>query len=231
MAVLGTIVGPGTKTRKFVADDLVWAVKMVTHETGHDPEYEKEWQAILWTVLNRWVGRYGQPEESFGGYVQRFSQPVNPNEIGRVHEYDYRTQEFERDLEECSGTAGTEACALARARARWNRIENNRKRPLSWYEQNVPAIVTTVQKFMAGGLPNREFPGWTDFAAGYAGHGPEDTPVSTDGTFSNAFYQETWAENWTGNTVKIVLPKRAGIGLLAALLLTAGAIVGMVWRR
>lgn len=234
MAQWGTVVGPGIKVRKFVADDRVWAVKMVTHETGSTPEYEKEWAAILWTVLNRWIGRYGQDKETFGGYIQRFSQPVNPNEIGRVREYDYRAQEFQGDPEECAGAAGTEMCALARARARWNRIENNRKRPLAWYEQNVPAIVATVQKFMAGGLPNREFPGWTDFAAQYAGHGTEDTSVSTEGTFANSFYRETWAGDWTGDTVKIVAPaspRKAGLGLLAALLLTAGAVIGMVWRR
>lgn len=236
MASWGTIRGPDILVRRFVDSDLEWAVKMAVYEASS----MKEREAVLWTVLNRWVGpprpwnerrAYGQPGETFSHFMQRFSQPINPEQIGRVLSYDRRTTVVVNsrgeviDEPEClDGGAGSEECALARAQARWKRIEDNLKRPLSWYEEHAPETVDLVRRFLLGKVPNKDFPGWTDFAAGYAGHGPEDVAVTSPG-FDNVFYRETWAKDWTIDTVKIVPPggalqppKRAGAPALLAVL-------------
>jgi hypothetical protein len=239
MASWGTVLGPDGSVRKFIDADLEWATKMAYQEAANF----KEREAVLWTVVNRWVGpnraqraAYGQPGESFSDFIKRFSQPVNPAQIGRVLSYDRRETELRGDPPEClNGGAGSDACALARASARWLRIENNLKRPLSWYETQAPETVDLVRRFLQGQVPNKEFPGWTDFAAGFAGHGPEDVLVSGP-RFENAFYREDWAKDWTTESVKIVPPGggaggkpvfRAGFSALMGFVV-AGLMIGLV---
>jgi len=224
-AAWATVVGPDGNRRPFVDDDLEWAVKMVVHETKHTPEYAKEWAAILWTVANRWIGRYGRPDETFGQFVRRFSSTVNPMWTERCRPEEIASENWTR----------------CEQRQQW--VRNNIARSFAWYEQNRPQIVDFVRRFLHGEIPNTEFPGWTDFAAEWAGHGAEDTRVTTPGLQpdSNAFYREDWARNWTTDSVKMLPPgngappataskppKHAGVPLLLVVL-GAGILAGLVW--
>jgi hypothetical protein len=232
---------------KISDSDLEWAIKMAYHETTKLDEQE----AVLWTVVNRWVGpprswdkrlAYGQDGESFSHFMMRFSQPINPAQIGRVLPYDRRATVVVNwrgeviDEPEClDGGAGSDACALARASARWLRIENNLKRPLSWYEEHAPETVDLVRRFFQGQVPNKGFPGWTDFAAGFVRADPDAVAVTSSG-FDNAFYRENWAKDWTTESVKIVPPGggaggkpvfRAGFSALMGFVM-AGLMIGLV---
>jgi hypothetical protein len=90
MTILNTIVVNG-KRLQLTTDDYTWALRSVLGEGGAGRATDTkrtEWAGILYTMLHRWAGNYGKANESFGSYIQRFSQPVNPNQIGKIHAYD-----------------------------------------------------------------------------------------------------------------------------------------------
>ena len=132
-------------------------------------------------MIHRWAGNYGRAGESIGEYVQRFSQPVNPNQIGKIHSYD-------KTAEDPSG--------LVRSQERDNRIRTLRARPVADIEQRHPALASYVQKFVRGGLSRGPYKLFSDFAASYVGHDPTEVLVKqvirADGTKGNAFYAEPW---------------------------------------
>lgn len=215
----GTVIGPGVDGRGFqrrlVDSDFQWLVKACYHEAGTSNPFE--WGAVLWVLTNRWAGRYGREGETLGQFAQRFCQPINPSQIGKIHDYD-RTPE--------------DPTGLTASRARDARIRANRARPVQCYATGcsgvraVPELLTYVTRFMQGkAIFDPRYIGLTDFAARYAGHGPEDIPVALPVT-GNVFYRETWTRSWTPTTVRIVqgssgrvfsklLPFAAGLGIVA----------------
>ncbi len=225
----------GPTSRKYLLDtDLEWVVKLMTHEPdGRGPEYADERDAVAWTVFQRWMGPAGDSAETFRAMIQKFAQPVNPGQIGRVLWYDRRDTALQGDPPACIGVEGSDACAQARAERRWARIAGNLDRPLSEYP---PEIVAQAQAWMAGKRPNR-FPGWTDFAAPFVGgSGGEERVYGPRGMLlSNVFYREPWARSWTTSTVSIYpigsrRLLRAGLGLVGGILV-GGLVLGTIWKR
>lgn len=212
----GTVIGPGRDgrgfQRKLVDDDFQWLVKACYHEAGSDNPFE--WGAVLWVLTNRWAGRYGLAGETLGQLAQRFCQPINPAQIGKIHDYD-RTP--------------ADPTGLTASRARDARIRANRARPVQCYATGcqgvraVPELLRYVSAFMQGRVWDPRYLGLTDFAAHYAGHGPEDVLVRLPNV-NNAFYRETWTRGWTPSTVHFtqrssvsrLLPFVAGLGIVAA---------------
>ncbi len=227
MTIIATVRGPNGKVKYLLDTDLVWLVKLATHEPGGSgPEYEIERDAVLWTLLNRWMGPAGDDDETISALARALSQPINVTQIGKVLLYDRRTSQLDGDPLACRGVPswpGSEECALARAKLRWQRIAVNIARPLSEYQ---PSIIVQVQDWMAGKRPNCKFPGWADFAAKFAT--PTAGRVSVAGLQrdSNAFFKESWSRSWTVDSVTIngtrcrsVALLKAGLGLLGGILL------------
>lgn len=202
MAKWGTIVGPGGFQRYLTDADVIWTVRMLDGEASTDPSKIVEWEATLWTMANRWAScRYLCPAgETYTGFIRRFSKAINP---------------------------------------RWWPEQGMNPRlnhPLSWYESRFPEVVIVAQRFLTGKIPNR-FVGWTNYGAptdpGVVSGSVRVVAPGMPSEHVNWFYIEPWAKNWTGDTVKIVAPdspRKAGFGLLAALLVV-GTAVGMLWRR
>lgn len=217
---LATVHGP-FGSRRLGPDDLVWVVKAVAHEVPRGACWRAEAEAVLWTMLNRWAsGRYGGG--TWGEWVQRFSQPINPNQIGVIHSYD---------------VTDTDPTGEVRSGERDARIAANRARPLSWYVENRPEVVGLVRDFFYGRVPARpEHVALLDFAAGFVSGGAGDVRVRVPGvdcSGSNAFYRESWASDWTARTVRVEAD-RGWIGPMVALFLgfsAGGAILWWAGRR
>lgn len=226
-----TVYGPGRDgsgfARRIVDSDFPWLVKACYHEAGTGNPFE--WGAVLWTLTNRWAGKYGRTGETLGQYAQRFCQPINPAQIGVVHSYD-RTSE--------------DPTGLVASRARDARIRANRARPVACYftggsscggVRAAPDLVDYVLRFMRGEVWDRRYVGLTDWAAPYAGHGAEDIPVSLP-VEGNTFYRETWTAGWDAGTVSMsgaasTSPLRAGLGLLGGILVAGLGVGLLVWHR
>lgn len=221
MTQWGTIYGPEGRIRRFIDSDVEWAVKMIVHEAGRDPINRPEWDACLWTTTNRWIsGKYlgGRGDLPYGTWLRTFSQPINPTQIGVIHEYD-------RTPEDPSGQI--------RSAARDARITGNLNRPLSFYVENHPEAVQEVLRFFKGYIPVGPYVGLVDFSqSGISPGGNDIGPIPVPGVYgagieSNWFYKEPFSVDWTAETVRIVppegvaSPRRAilaaiGIGAIAA---------------
>jgi hypothetical protein len=233
MATWATVIGPGRSgggfSRALVDSDFEWLVKACYHEAGSDPSNAFEWGAVLWTLANRWAGKYGHAGETLGHYAQRFCQPINAAQIGLVLGYD-RTE--------------ADPSGLERARARWIRIRANRARPISCYAvggggcgdvRPAPELVDYVLRFMRGEVWDPRYVGLMDWAATWAGRGPEDIPVDLP-VRGNVFYREAWARDWNASTVRMTgsaptSAMRAGLGLALGGLLAAAGVGFLVRRR
>lgn len=238
MTAWAVVTGPGPHgggfRRAIVDSDFAWLVKMCYHEIGNaDPSHAFEWGAMLWTITNRWASRYGQPGETLGEYAQRFSEPINPAQIGVMH-----------PLQDVS-TADDPGGVLS-ANARWARIRANRARPISCYATGgggcspvrpAPELVGYVLRFMRGEVWDPRYLALMDWAARGYGHGAED--VLVDLPTADAFYHEAWASNWPPGTVLVgaagaawgTSPMRAGLSLAAGVTLAALGIAVLVRRR
>lgn len=197
MRVLGTITVNGQR-RALTDYDYEWALKATLGEAGGDPANAWEWGAVLWTMLHRWAGKYGRPGESFGDYIQRFSQPVNPNQIGKIHAYD-RTED--------------DPSGQIRAQARDARIRANRARPVEDIVRRYPDLAAYVLKFMQGKIPRGPYAHFADFAASYAGRSAGDVPVGQ--AKGNVFYAEPWIYTFNVKFNRTTGLVAAGITLLA----------------
>lgn len=212
------VIGP-VGTRPLTDEDLVWATKMVSHEATNSP---LEWQACLWTTLNRWMsGRYtaGNPNQTYTQALQRFSQPINPRQIGVVHSYD-RTE--------------ADPSGQINAARRWERIREHLANPYSYYLEHYSGQADMVRRFFRGEVPVNGFVGWVDFAApGFAQEG--DIRVTVPGLPDNGnwFFKEPFSLAWKANTIRIVpitgstLDAALGVGLG---ILIAGVGIG-IWKH
>lgn len=209
--VLGTIIVKGQR-KPLTTYDYEWALKSTLAEAGGSPANTWEWGAVLWTMTHRWAGNYGRPGESLGEYIQRFSQPVNVTQIGRVYNYD-------RTADDPTG--------VAHSQARDARIRANRARAVSDIERQHPELAAYVLKFMRGGVSRTPYALFADFAAAYAGHSASDTLVGQ--AKGNAFYAEPWI-----HTLDVTFTKTATTAVIAAglTLVALGAGVGYYfWRK
>lgn len=211
MTVLGTITANGV-TRSLTTYDYEWALKSVFREAGPDPSHEWEWGAVLWTMAHRWLGNYGRPGESFGEYIQRFSQPVNPDQIGVIHTYD-------RTVSDPTG--------IRRSQERDARIRELRARPVASMERQYPQLAAYVMKFMRGGVPRTPYAMFADFAAPGVGGGGDRLLVTAGG---NAFYSEPWI---TGLQIAVKYrPSGTQMALLGlAAVAAAAAYYFLVYRK
>lgn len=196
MTTFGTVVGPNGFKREFETVDLEWAVKMIFREAGSEADNMTEWAAILWTTTSRWAsGHFRRPEESYGAFIRRFSQPINPRWLqgGAFDPHPFTettTEQFRAWLQTV---------------------------PLSYFIKTYPHVVAFAAKFLRGEVPVNGFVGIVDFAAPDVAPGEDDVSVYVPGVSGNAFYKATWSLGWDENTVRILRPSglaTAGVGLL-----------------
>jgi len=223
--VWSTVYGPNGFARNLTDDDIVWAIKATYHEVSN-PATRAEWQAVLWTMLNRWASRQfthmKQPldDDSFGAYIRSFSSTVNSYWVSH-----------------CRSDEVPEHCPLRQAG-----VESNILRPISWYLENDPDLSHYVAGFFLGQIPPGPLVGVVDFAARWIDPGSDDIPwtdrIPGLPSSSNAFYKAPWSLSWSPSTVRIVpsaemaIPAtavhKATVGIGLAILLGTGIVA---WAR
>jgi hypothetical protein len=219
MARWATVTGP-IGQRQLSDDDFVWAVKAVQGESG-SKVFEGE--VVLWTMIRRWMsGQYagGNTRKPFWKWMQSFSQPINPNQIGVIHAYD-------RTPEDPSGRI--------RSAERDARIRSRFARSLGWYEHNTPEVVDLVRRVFEGRVRQR-YPTIVNFNKPGAGKcsiciGP--IPLRGIDGRSNVFFKEPWSQRWTRSVVKMTPPSGVVVlstgGKVALAALGLAAAAGVVW--
>jgi len=183
---LGTVRGPGFKYN-FNDGDLLWAARSARCESSN----LREMEAVLWTMLNRFVARKikgVEPTDTFGEFIRTFSQPVNPR-------YTYSDPDRVQRRVACQTI------------------------PLSEIEPEVVDLVRRWMRggVPAFGLLYKT----SDFAARDVPGQPEDLLVYIPDTSHNLFYIDTaLTANWSPGTLTISAPSfmAAGVGMLTVLL-------------
>jgi len=197
--------------RRFVDADFEWAVKAAHHEPGDTPCRSFEQLAVLWAMANRWASGKSRAE-SFGVLLKNYCQPINVNQIGKVHTYDRTPADPE---------------GLVRSAERDARIRANIARPLDWYVANAPETVGLVARFMRGLLPvPRSMIGVVDFAARFVMHGAPwieaEIPELQRCSGAERFWKMPWSAGWSAGTVRIGGRGVGYVGPVALLVVVAG---------
>ena len=207
--VIGQVTANG-KTRDLTEDDYAWALRSVLGEAGGAAGHEWEWAAVLWTMANRWLGMPAmqQSSASFGQYIQRFSQPVNPNQIGVIHPYD---------------KTADDPTGQRHSQERDVRIRAFRARSAESIARQYPALAAYVMKFFKGQVSREPFANFANFAAPSV---QKSLPV-VGRAGGNVFYSEPWI----GTLDVVILGARrlvsSPIAIAAGLTLVAiGSLIG-----
>lgn len=193
--IVGTITVDGQR-KALTTYDYEWALKATLGEASGDVRNAWEWGAVLWTMLHRWTGNYGHSGESFGDYIQRFSQPVNPSQIGKVHDYD-RTEQ--------------DPSGLILSGERDVRIRANRARSVAEIERRFPELATYVRKFLQGAVPRLPYILFANFAAPKVRSRLEEVGRGK----GNVFYAEPWVYRLDIRFSRTTVAIAAGLTLLA----------------
>lgn len=190
----------GTRYR-LTDEDMIWTARAVVYEGGPA-------DVTLWTLVQRFSQLRGT-YSSFAGFVQAFSQPVNPAWS--------RTGRFCRPG---GAYANGPYCSEAKLQRRQAASTSD------WYdlEQLDPAAVQTTIDWGLGLVPN-PVPGATNFAdptvaQQYLDNTPGAELLLAD---DNWYLQEPWAANWGPDHVRILGSGQAPTATFARLLRRAVA--------
>lgn len=73
----GVICHKGRELVRLKRNDLLWGMRMIVGEGGSDAFYDREGQAIMWCMVNRFAMLFPQ-YKTFTAFIRAYSQPINP---------------------------------------------------------------------------------------------------------------------------------------------------------
>lgn len=187
----GKLVFHDGSSYQLTGDDVLWTARATAYEGG-------EPAATLWAMTQRYA-QLRRTYDTFGDFVQAFSQPVNPKWLW--------------EGAACHPIVGTQRnsqlCDLEHVRCR----EIARSSSWKTLEQKAPRAVEATLQWANGRLLNT-VPRATNFAApavaqGFLDRHPQAQVVLVAG---NWYIQDSWAADWDPNRVTVLASDGAWAG-------------------